>query len=238
MIGGNVPVRELSPWLTQPFAERHLQPSAEAMLTLLISSANPEPPLVARAVDALMAEGIVAYPTDTLYGLAVDPRNDRSVERLFAVKGRPSALAIPLIAASLEQAQELATFTDADLRLARAFWPGPLTLVLRAHQTVSARVLGGGRTVAVRVPSNKIACALAAAFGFCITATSANRSGDAPARSADAAVTALGDAIDLVLDGGPSPSGPASTIVEVGESGPQLIRAGAVGFDRVLRSLE
>jgi L-threonylcarbamoyladenylate synthase len=208
------------------------------MLTLLVSSDNPEPPLIARAVDALAAQGVVAYPTDTLYGLAVDPRSDVAVERLFAVKGRPAGVAIPLIAASLEQAQELAAFTDADVRLARAFWPGPLTLVLRPRQALSSRVLGGGLTVAVRVPANNIACALAAAFGFCITATSANRTGDAPARSADAALTALGDAIDLVLDGGPSQSGPASTIVEMGEGGPQLIRAGAVGFDRVLRSLE
>lgn len=208
------------------------------MLTLLVSSTHPEPPLIARAVDALEADGIVAYPTDTLYGLAVDPRSDVAVDRLFAAKGRPAGLAIPLIAASLEQAQELAAFTDVDLRLARAFWPGPLTLVLRPRQALASRVLAGGKTVAVRVPANDIACALAAAFGFCITATSANRTGDAPARSADAALTALGDAIDLVLDGGPSASGPASTIVETGEDGPQLIRAGAVGFDRVLRSLE
>ncbi|HET7216479.1 MAG TPA: L-threonylcarbamoyladenylate synthase [Vicinamibacterales bacterium] len=208
------------------------------MLTLIVSAASPEQPLIARAVDALGAHGIVAYPTDTLYGLAVDPRSDAAVERLFEVKGRHAGVAIPLIAASLEQAQELATFTDADLRLARAFWPGPLTLVLQPRQPLSPRVLGGGRTVAVRVPANNIACALAAAFGFCITATSANRSGDAPARSADAALTALGDAIDLVLDGGPSEAGPASTIVETGDDGPRLVRAGAVPFDRVLRSLE
>jgi L-threonylcarbamoyladenylate synthase len=208
------------------------------MLTLLVSAASPEPPLISRAADTLSAQGIVAYPTDTLYGLAVDPRSDVAVERLFTAKGRPAGVAIPLIAASLEQAQELATFTDADLRLARAFWPGPLTLVLRPRQPLSPRVVASGRTVAVRVPANAIARALAAAFGFCITATSANRSGDAPARSADAALTALGDEIDLVLDGGPSESGPASTIVEIGEGGPQLIRAGAVGFDRVLKSLE
>jgi L-threonylcarbamoyladenylate synthase len=208
------------------------------VLTLIVSSADPEPPLIARAVDTLMAQGIVAYPTDTLYGLAVDPRSDAAVERLFAVKGRPAGLAIPLIAASLEQAQDLATFTDVDLRLARAFWPGPLTLVLTPRQPLAPRVLGSGQTVAVRVPANNVACALAAAFGFAITATSANRSGDAPARSADAALTALGDVIDLVLDGGPSASGPASTIVETGMGGPRLVRAGAVGFDRVLKSLE
>ena len=208
------------------------------MLTLLVSSADPEPPLIARAVDTLMAQGIVAYPTDTLYGLAVDPRSDEAVERLFAVKGRPAGLAIPLIAASLEQAQELATFANVDLRLARAFWPGPLTLVLKPRQPLAPRVLGSGQTVAVRVPANSIAGALAAAFGFAITATSANRTGDAPARSADAVLTALGDVIDLVLDGGPSASGPASTIVETGDGGPRLVRAGAVGFDRVLKSLE
>jgi len=208
------------------------------MLTLLISPRDPEAPLIARAVDALAAHGIVAYPTDTLYGLAADPRDDEAVERLYTVKGRQAGVPIPLIAGSIEQAQELATFSDAELRVARAFWPGPLTIVLQPRQALSPRVLGGGQTVAVRVPANSIACALATAFGFCITATSANRSGEAPARSADAAVTALGDAIDLVLDGGPSEAGPASTIVEIEASGPRLVRAGAVAFDRVLRSLE
>jgi L-threonylcarbamoyladenylate synthase len=208
------------------------------MLTLLISPRAPEPPLIARAVDALAVHRIVAYPTDTLYGLAVDPRSDEAVERLYTVKGRQAGVPIPLIAGSLEQAQELAAFSDAELRVARAFWPGPLTIVLQPRHPVSRRVLGGGRTVAVRVPANSIACALASAFGFCITATSANRSGEAPARSADAAMTALGDAIDLVLDGGPSEAGPASTIVEIEASGARLVRAGAVAFDRVLKSLE
>jgi len=208
------------------------------VLTLIVSRESPEPALIARAADELRGRGIVAYPTDTLYGLAVDPANDLVVERLFEVKGRPPDVPIPLIAASLEQAQEVAEFTDADLRLARAFWPGPLTIVLAPRLPLAQRILGCGVSIALRVPANPIACALALAFRSCITSTSANRSGQPPSTSAGEVVSALGNTIDLVLDGGPSASGPASTIVEIGTQGPRLVRAGAIAWDRVLESLE
>jgi L-threonylcarbamoyladenylate synthase len=208
------------------------------MLTLLVSARSPEPPLIDRAADTLRGGGIVAYPTDTIYGLGVDPRNDAAVTRLYKVKGRERGVPIPLIAATLEQAQQAAEFTAAELQLARTFWPGPLTIVLTPRQQFSPLVLGGGTRIAVRVPANNIACALAAALGTCVTSTSANRSGRPPATTADEALTALGNAIDLVLDGGPSDAGPPSTIVEIANSGPTLVRAGAVPWDRVLKSLE
>jgi L-threonylcarbamoyladenylate synthase len=208
------------------------------MLTLLVSPENPEAALIARAADELRGRGIVAYPTDTIYGLAVDPANDLVVDRLFEVKGRPAGVPIPLIAASLEQAQDVAVFTDADLRLARAFWPGPLTIVLAPRRPLAQRILGGGMTIALRVPANPIACALASAFRACVTSTSANRSGQPASTSAAEVVSALGDTIDLVLDGGPSAAGAASTIVEIGREGPRLVRAGAIAWDRVLESLE
>jgi L-threonylcarbamoyladenylate synthase len=132
-------------------------------------------------------------------------------------------------------------FGDRELQLARTFWPGPLTIVLPARSGLAAAVLGGGTTVALRVPAHAVARALAAAFGFSITATSANRSGNPPAVTgadvADALDTVL-DRLDVLLDCGAVTGGPPSTIVEMAESGPRLVRAGAVAWNRVLESIE
>jgi L-threonylcarbamoyladenylate synthase len=195
---------------------------------------------ISRAVDVLRRGGIVAYPTDTFYGLAVDPRRDDAVARLYAAKGRSASMAIPLIAASLAQAQEAAILGDSERRLARAFWPGPLTIVMPPTEAIAARTLGDGATVALRVPFHAVARALAGRFGFCITATSANRSGEPPANEAEevAGQFSGSDLVDLLLDGGPTPGGPPSTIVEMAGAAPRCVRAGAVAWDRVLRSLE
>jgi L-threonylcarbamoyladenylate synthase len=193
---------------------------------------------IRRAGEILRRGGVVAYPTDTLYGLAADPRSAEVVRRLFEAKGRESSLAIPLIASTLEQALKAGEFSDAHVRLAKAFWPGPLTIVVPARSTIARDLLGGGSTVAIRVPAHPVAAALAAELGFCITSTSANRSGQVPATTAEQVAVDLGDAVDLVVDGGPSRGGPPSTIVELSEHGPRLIRAGAVPWDRVLESLQ
>ena len=190
------------------------------------------------AVAVLLAGGIVAYPTDTLYGLAVDPRRDDAVERLFGVKGRELTCAIPLIAGSVAQAGEAAQLGDGELRLARQFWPGPLSIVAPARAGISRLVLAGGRTVAVRVPAHPVAAELALAFGFCITATSANFSGHPGVADPKLVARALADRIDCLIDGGPAPGGPASTMVELREGVPVLVRAGAIAWDRVLRSIE
>jgi len=211
------------------------------MLTLSITANLPDETVIARAADVLRRGGIVAYPTDTLYGLAVDPRRADAVVRLFAAKGRGASAAMPLIAASLDQAQEAAVFGVPELQLARAFWPGPLTIVLPARSGLAAAVLGGGTTVALRVPAHAVARALAAAFGFSITATSANRSGHPPAATGAGVAAAFDTAMDLLdvlLDAGAVTGGPPSTIVEMAESGPRLVRAGAVAWSRVLESLE
>ena len=123
------------------------------------------------------------------------------------------------------------------VRLARTFWPGPLTIVVPAKPAIARELLGGGSTIAIRVPAHQVAAAVAAELGFCITSTSANRSGQVPATTAEQVAIDLGDAIDLVLDGGPSPGGPPSTIVEFAGNVPKLIRAGAVPWERVLESL-
>jgi L-threonylcarbamoyladenylate synthase len=205
-------------------------------VNVAIIPASPES--IDRAVEVLRNGGVVAYPTDTLYGLAVDPRSAVAVAGLFALKGRDAASAIPLIAASVEQARTAAEFSDLALKLAKSFWPGPLTIVLPAFAVITRELLGTGSTVALRVPAHLTAQALAARHGFCITSTSANRSGEPPATTAEQVSNELMPAIDLVLDGGPSPGGAPSTIVDVTGDRPRLVRAGAIAWERVLESLE
>lgn len=189
-----------------------------------------------RRAARLLADGrLVAYPTDTLYGLAVDPRRADAVERLFRAKGRPAAMAVPLIAASMEQvARDAGRLTPLARALAQRFWPGPLTLVVAASAALSPRLLGGGATVAVRVPDHAVARALAAALGHPVTATSANRSGAPPATTAAAAAEAVGRDLACVLDAGPSDGTSPSTIVDARGTAPLLLRPGAVEWDHVL----
>ncbi len=182
----------------------------------------------------LRAGGLVAFPTDTLYGVAADPRSDAAVAKLFAVKGRDAGNAIPLVAADRAQAVAAGEFGARELRLAETFWPGPLSIVVRARPGLSRGVMGSDDTIAVRVPAQSVARALARAFGFCVTATSANLSGASAAASADRVMDML-PALDLLLDSGPAPGGPPSTIVAFDEDGPVLLRAGAVAWDRVLK---
>lgn len=205
-------------------------------LVLTVDASNPELSVVREAADMIRDGLVVAYPTDTLYGLAVDPRNAVAVRRLFELKGRPETSALTLIAADAAQARLAGEMTaDAD-RLAARWWPGPVTIVVRARPGLAMETLAGGLTVGVRVPDQAVARALAEAVGFCITATSANRSGDTPASTAAGVDEAL-PIVDAILDGGRSRGGPPSTIVDAAQDDVTLIRAGAVPWDRVLRSL-
>lgn len=197
-----------------------------------------DPELIARACVVLRDGGVVAYPTDTFYGLAVDPRVPASVARLFAVKGRSAGQAVPLIASDEAQAAEAAELNDAARQLARAFWPGPLSIVAPARSGIAAAVTSADGTVALRVPACEAARDLARAFGFCITATSANHSGEPAPTSAAVVRATMGAAVDLVLDGGETPGGAPSTLVDARLEAPRLVRAGAIAWDRVLRSLQ
>ena len=197
--------------------------------------------LAADAIDeaaALIHEGrVVAFPTDTLYGLAVDPRNPDAVRRLFGLKGRPETSALTLIASDAVQAARAARLSPLAARLAARWWPGPLTIVIAAAPGLAPETLAGGVTVGVRVPASAVARALAAGVGFCITATSANPSGAPPASKAQQVAMSL-STIDAILDGGNAPGGPPSTIVNATGEYPILVRAGAVPWDRVLESLQ
>lgn len=193
---------------------------------------------LARAAEILKTGGVVAYPTDTLYGLAVDPRSADAVARLFAVKHRDPGHAIPLIAADERQAELAGEFTPLARRLVRAFWPGPLSIVLVATPHVDRGVSAADGTIAVRVPDSAVARALAAGLRFCITATSANLSGEPPTASAAVVRATLATRVDYILDTGDAPGGEPSTIVDARGHTPRLVRAGVVAWGRVLESLE
>jgi L-threonylcarbamoyladenylate synthase len=206
-------------------------------VTLRVDPRLPEANVIRDAAQVIRDGGIVAYPTDTLYGLAVDPRNADAVQRLYALKGRPETSALTLIAADLAQARRAARLTPAADALARAWWPGPLTIVLIADACLTPSCLAGGRTVGIRVPRDAVAVALARETGFCITATSANRSGEPAPASAEAVARALPH-VEAILDAGPAPGGAPSTIVGAFDREVALIRDGAVPWERVLRSLQ
>jgi len=194
-----------------------------------IDPSQPDTSLLSRAAVMIRAGELVAYPTETFYGLAADPRNPQSVDRIFEAKGRPEKMALPLIAADraavLMCVSELSGTAE---RLAAAFWPGALTLVLPASRELPRRLLGGGVTVGVRISSHPIAAALARAVGGPIVATSANRSGRPAVTSAAEVAAELGDAVAMILDGGPTHGGQASTVLDLTREPPAVIRSGAV----------
>ena len=212
-------------------------PSDPAPRVLVVDRDAPDPGVLQTAARILNAGGVVAYPTDTLYGLAADPRDRAAIDRLVDAKRRPAGLALPLIASDRAQAERAAAgLTPLARRLMDAFWPGPLAIVVDAAGGLDPRVVGAGGTIAVRVPANAVARALAHALHYPIIATSANRSGSPAPATAAAACAAFGPDIDAVIDAGPTPGGSPSTIVDARGTAPRLVREGAVPWDRVLQS--
>ena len=181
------------------------------------------------AAEALRSGGLVAFPTETVYGLGADAANAAAVGRIFAAKGRP--VDHPLIV-HLARSEELSRWAEEvpeiAWRLAKRFWPGPLTLVLRRGKRVSLAVTGGLDTVAVRVPAHPTALALLERFGGGVAAPSANRFGRLSPTTATHVAEELGDRIDGILDGGPCEVGIESTIVDVSGDRPAILRPGGV----------
>jgi L-threonylcarbamoyladenylate synthase len=191
--------------------------------------APPVDPLVQAAAAALRRGELVAFPTETVYGLGADARSPAAVAKVFAAKGRPATHPLIVHVRDLQAARPLArAWPEAALRLAARFWPGPLTLVLRRGNGVPPAVTGGQDTVALRVPAHPVAQAVLAAAGRPIAAPSANRSGRISATSAGHALADLEGRIDAVLDAGPTAVGVESTIVACLDGSPRLLRPGGV----------
>jgi tRNA threonylcarbamoyl adenosine modification protein (Sua5/YciO/YrdC/YwlC family) len=203
---------------------------------LKVSSSTPEPSLIAYVADRLRAGQVVSVPTDTFYGLAADPVNLRAVDRIYDIKTRNRHKALSLMVDSLDMAEGLAAEISKDFELlAEKFWPGPLTIIVRASSRLPLKVTANTGNVALRVPAAEIPIAVIKAAGFPITATSANLSGESECTTAAEVREQLGDRIPLIVDGGKSPRSVASTIVDLsGADGDwRVIRQGAVSLDDI-----
>jgi L-threonylcarbamoyladenylate synthase len=183
----------------------------------------------AQAIEALRAGQVVAIPTDTVYGLAAALGVPGAIERLFEVKDRPGDRAIAVLLSGLDQVEAIGQLSLAARALGAAFWPGALTLVVaqRPEQPLPAGLTGGRSTVGVRVPDHAAPRAIAAALGP-LPITSANISGEAELKDADAIEARLGDRIELILDGGPAPGARPSTVVDVTGDQPRILREGPI----------
>jgi L-threonylcarbamoyladenylate synthase len=194
---------------------------------------------LARAIAALRAGEVIIYPTETFYGIGADAFAPAALARIFEIKGRDLAKTIALIAHDEAAAFEMVSEVPAIARvLARTFWPGPLTIVLPAREGLPSALIGRDGGVGVRVSSHPIARALTQGLGRAITATSANRSGEAPARSVAQARTALVANIKVLVEDGTLAGGAPSTVVQCDRAGWRVLRAGAIDVTQIKASLE
>ena len=193
---------------------------------------------IGRAAQVLRSGGLVAFPTETVYGLGADAENVHAVQRIFEVKGRPPTHPLIVhIGASDELARWAAEVPEAAKVLAERFWPGPLTLVLPRSDRVPLAVTGGLDTVALRVPDHPLALALLRSFGGAVAAPSANRFGSVSPTTARHVREDLGPAVDFVLDGGPCVVGVESTIVDLSTDRPVILRPGGIPREEIERAL-
>lgn len=176
---------------------------------------------------------LVVFPTDTVYGLGTNPFNVLAVDRLLKVKGRPEEKGVPLLVSSMDDVLEIAHFDDDAVKLAEKFWPGVLTLVLKKRKIIPDIVTGGRESVAVRIPSHKVARSLAKMVGGVIVGTSANVSGRPPPKTAQEAIEQVGKEVDLVLDGGTASVGASSTIIDLTKSPPLIRRLGTISEEEI-----
>ena len=194
---------------------------------------------LAAAAGHLKRGGVVAIPTDTLYGLAADSFNADAIERVFAVKERPEGMALPVLLADADQLPLVVAEVPYEASaLAAKYWPGSLTLIMERHPSLPPRLTAGGSTVAVRVPGHPVPRKLARQLGRPITGTSANISGWADPATIEELRAQLGGRVDAIVDEGPAPAGTASTIVDLTGGAPKLVREGAIPFPDIAALLD
>ena len=207
-------------------------------LCLKIDPGKPDEEKLAEAVRVMREGGVVAFPTETFYGLGADARNEAAVEKIFRIKGRNFRNPLSVIVVNDREVIPLVEEIPATATiLMQTFWPGPLTLIFRAAPSVSSRLTGGTGKIGIRVSSHPVARLLAAALSGPLTATSANPSGGPECSSADAVIRALGDLPDAVIDGGETPGGAGSTILDVTLFPPRILREGAIPRNLILNAL-
>jgi L-threonylcarbamoyladenylate synthase len=181
------------------------------------------------AVHIMKGGGLVAYPTDTVYGLGCDPWSEMAVERLFEAKGRDGK-PVPVLCSGFAEAEAVVDLGDEARRLAQRFWPGALTIVAPLKRTVPQKLDQGSGWLGIRVPNNGVARSLAAGLGGWVTGTSANLSGQPSCRTAQEVQDSLGDRIDAVIDGGRT-DGIESTVVKISGNSVEVLRRGSIGVE-------
>lgn len=196
---------------------------------LPINPNAPEPDILAHAGNILRAGGLVAYPTETVYGLAASAFIPDSIARVFDAKGRPFGQPLPVQIASVAEVETLArNIPDAAEKLLADFFPGPLTLIFWRQPTVSLTITGGGETVGLRMPDHPVALGVLRAFGAPVVCPSANTTGRRAAMSAADVLEDLDGRLDLVLDGGPTTDRTPSTVLDVTVSPARIVREGKI----------
>jgi L-threonylcarbamoyladenylate synthase len=198
---------------------------------LVVDAGRPAVATLELAASVLRAGGLVAFPTETFYGLGAHALDDAAVARAFRAKGRPADKPLLVLVDSLAMVDRVAGEVPRPARrLMDRYWPGPLTLVLRAHPDLPEALTAGTGTIGVRLSSHPVARGLVAALGGPVTAPSANPHGAPSPRTADEVIAGLATRVDLVLDGGPTPGGPASTLLDLTRTPPVVLRAGATNL--------
>jgi L-threonylcarbamoyladenylate synthase len=201
---------------------------------LTIHPENPEPEVIRQAVEVLRRGGLVAFPTETVYGIGANALDAEAAQGIFNAKGRPAKNPLIVHIPDASAVHQVAlSWPDDAKRLAERFWPGPMTLVLPKKPCVPATVTGGGQTVAVRVPAHPVAQALLQAVDLPIAAPSANRSSRLSPTEAKHVLRDLEGRIHMLLDGGPTPRGIESTVIDLSVATPRLLRPGMIGVDAI-----
>jgi len=201
---------------------------------------TPVPESIEEIVLILRRGGVVVFPTDTAYGLGVDATNPQAIEKVYDIKGRPQDMPLSIAVATLEDIDRYAVLDDTGRRIARAFLPGPLTLVLSSRRVLSANHAKGKDTIGVRIPDHRWLSSLLHSFGHPLTATSANKSGSGACYSIAAIRESLGEAwskIDAFIDAGELPSHSVSTVLDCTQEPPKILREGPISGTDIKRVL-
>jgi L-threonylcarbamoyladenylate synthase len=226
--------------LTSPFSPFRNQEEPLPAELLKINSSQPEPKLVSYAAERILRGLVLGMPTDTFYGLAADPVNLRAVERIYEIKSRSRHKPLSLLVESVDQATELSRNVPPVFHeLAGKYWPGPLTMIVKASSRIPLKVTANTGNVALRVPDAPIPVAIIREIGFPVTATSANVLGSPECTTAECVRDQMGDRISIIVNGGPTSRDLPTTIVDLSGEPPQwqIIREGAIPSEEISQIL-
>jgi L-threonylcarbamoyladenylate synthase len=205
---------------------------------LKMNPENPDAAMIQDVADILKAGGVIAYPTETFYGLGCDGTNEKAIEKIYVIKGRSFTAPLSVIVGTLPDARAfIEDISPSGRLLIDAFWPGPLTLVFRAAPTVLPRLTAQTGKIGLRISSHPVAVRLAAALARPVTATSANLTGARESVTAAEVLQHFGESLDAVIDAGPTAGGKGSTILDMTQDPPALLREGIIPFAEIEKVL-